>query len=169
MSATGETVEYYLSRRNRKSICKYSLPPNYSHVQQLTFFSQDEDMNYIADMCIKHNTKAIFFVQSATKAYKFYKQYADYSIFNCGKSDAHYKYVDEKAISTMLKNERFDKQFLITTSCFDAGTNITDRDVKIIVADIKDVSSLIQCLGRKRSIDGGDKVSFLSKLSITNN
>ena len=163
MSATGEKVEYYLSRRNRKNICQYSLSSNYSYVQQLTFFSQDEDVNYIADICIKHDTKAIFFIQSATKAYKFYKQYADYSIFNCGKSDAHYKYVDEEAISAMLKNEQFDKQFLITTSCFDAGANIIDRDVKIIVADIKDISSLIQCLGRKRSIDGGDKVSFFIK------
>ena len=163
MSATGEKVEYYLSRRNRKNICKYSLSSNYSYVQQLTFFLQDEDVNYIADMCIKHDTKAIFFIQSATKAYKFYKQYADYSIFNCGKSDAHYKYVDEEQISAMLKNEQFDKQFLITTSCFDAGANIIDRDVKIIVADIKDISSLIQCLGRKRSIDGGDKVSFFIK------
>lgn len=163
MSATGEAVEHYLSQKNRQNIYKYVLPPNYSHVEELTFFSREEDINYIADLCIKQEKKAIFFLQSATKAYELFKRYSKCSIFNCGKSDKHFKYVNEEEIAAMLKNECFEKQFLITTSCFDAGANIIDKNVKVIVADIKDFSSLIQCLGRKRILDAEDRVSFFIK------
>lgn len=164
MSATGEDVEKYLYSNTRCRIRKYALSPNYKHVSALTFFSQDEDVDYLAESIISKNEKAIIFIQSAEKAYKLFKKYSQYSIFNCSKNNSkHYKYVDEDKIRMMLEDERFNENLLITTSCLDAGTNIVDEDVKHIIADITDIGSLIQCLGRKRSQSKDDTVLFYIK------
>lgn len=163
MSATGENVEQYLSVNYRKRVRKYSLKPDYEYVSGLTFFSQDEDIDYLAEKAINENVKAIIFIQSAEKAYKLYCKYSQYSLFNCSTNNKHYKYTDEAKILSMLENECFNENLLITTSCLDAGTNIIDRNVKYIIADITDISSLIQCLGRKRSIDESDTAHFYIK------
>lgn len=163
MSATGEDVEHYLSDNYKQKVCKYELMPDYNYVSTLTFFSQSEDMDYFAEKFIGSEKKAIFFIQSAEKAYKLYKKYSQHCLFNCSKNNSHYKYVNEEKIENMLKNERFEEKLLITTARFDAGANIIDRDVKYIVADIIDIGSLIQCLGRKRSQSEDDTVSFFIK------
>lgn len=171
MSATGEDVEKYfdsyLSNKQKKMMRKYELPPDYSYVENLTFFSQYDDISYLAEKIINENKKAIIFIQSVDKAYKLYKKYSQYSLFNCSRYNESYKYVDEEKINTMLKNECFEENLLITTGCFDAGANIVDREVKYIVADIKDIGTLIQCLGRKRIIDSDDTVQFFIK-TLTN-
>lgn len=163
MSATGEDVEKYLYSSTRRKVHKYALSPNYEHVSDLTFFSQDEDIDYLADMVISKGEKAIIFIQSAEKAYKLFNKYSQHSLFNCSKDNKHYKDVDKDKIQSMLENERFEENLLITTSCFDAGTNIVDERVKYIIADITDIGSLIQCLGRKRSQSKDDTVSFYIK------
>lgn len=168
MSATGQDVEQYfnefLSNKRKKLIRKYELPPDYSYVTGLTFFSQDDDISYLAEKIINSNQKAMIFIQKAEKAYKLYKKYPQYSLFNCSKyNKSYYKYVDEEKIGTMLKNEYFEENLLITTSCLDAGANIIDEAVKYMIADIKDMGSLIQCLGRKRSINSDDTVQFFIK------
>lgn len=164
MSATGEDVERYLSSTTRRRIRRYKLSPNYEHVSALTFFSQDEDIDYLAETIISKHEKAIIFIQSAEKAYKLFKKFSEHSLFNCSKNNSkHYKYVDEEKIKTMLEKECFEENLLITTSCLDAGTNIVDERVKYIIADITDIGSLIQCLGRKRSQSKDDTVSFYIK------
>ena len=164
MSATGEDVERYLSSTTRRRIRRYKLSPNYEHVSALTFFLQDEDIDYLAETIILKHEKAIIFIQSAEKAYKLFKKFSEHSLFNCSKNNSkHYKYVDEEKIKTMLEKECFEENLLITTSCLDAGTNIVDERVKYIIADITDIGSLIQCLGRKRSQSKDDTVSFYIK------
>ena len=162
MSATGENVEKYLQGQYKR-ICTYRLPPDYSHVKRLTFFPQDDAMSDIAKHIIRSGEKGMFFIQSAKKAYKLFKEFEKYAIFNCGKSDNHYKYVDKDKINNMLQKQQFEENILVTTSCFDAGANIVDKKVKYVIADIVDVGSLIQCLGRKRSISADDKVEFYIK------
>ena len=164
MSATGEDVERYLSSTTRRRIRRYELTPNYEHVSDLTFFSQDEDIDYLAETVISKHEKAIIFIQSAEKAYKLFKKFSEHSLFNCSKNNSkHYKYVNEEKIKSMLEKECFEENLLITTSCLDAGTNIVDEKVKYIIADITDIGSLIQCLGRKRSQSKDDTVSFYIK------
>lgn len=165
MSATGEDVEKYLEldKKYKNKIRKYELSADYSHVSSLTFFQRTEDMDFLAERFIENGEKAIFFIQSAQKAYKLFKKFSKNSLFNCSAKSPLYRHVDNEKIDNMLKNERFEENILFTTSCFDAGANIVDRGLKYIVADIKDVGSLIQCLGRKRSVDKDDTVSFYIK------
>lgn len=164
MSATGEHVKNYINNTKGYSMKEYNLPITYDFIKQLTFFNLDDTMEEFIKECINSNDKAIFFIQSAKKAYELYNKYKDNCIFNCSKSnDEYYKYVDTKVIDSILENERFEKNILITTTCFDAGVNIIDKDLKHIVCDVEDVDTLIQCIGRKRLQDDEDKIYLYVK------
>lgn len=168
MSATGETmltmINKYVSKKNMHT---YSISPEYSHLSSLAFFYQNNTIQALAYKLKAQGKKAIFFIQSAADAHNLYKEFMDCSIFLCGKSSKngkkYYKDVDEDKITQMLTNQKFEELFLITTSCFDAGANIIDTDLHTVVIDMKNVSSLIQCLGRKRSQGVYDKLDVYIK------
>lgn len=164
MSATGEDMSNYMKDyTERNSLPKpkeYKLPFDYSFIRKLKFFFKDETMEKLIKSGISKGGKGIFFIQSAEKAYKLYSKYKKYCVFNCSSNNrTYYKYVDKDKIQNILINQRFEEQFLITTSCFDAGINIIDREVKHIIIDIVDIGSLTQCIGRKRIQDEDDKVT----------
>lgn len=165
MSATGNNMENYMRKYINENklpkYTKYDLPFDFSFIRNLKFFYRDNTIEELLKEGIRKKSKGIFFIQSAEKAYKLYKKYKDYCVFNCSENnEKYYKYVDKEKIQKILENERFEEQFLITTSCFDAGINIVDREVKHIVIDIIDFGSLIQCVGRKRIQDGNDKLNL---------
>ncbi|WP_129598455.1 DNA helicase [Anaerophilus nitritogenes] len=167
MSATGDYMKGYINEIKKIKTIDYELPIKFDFIKNLTFFNKDETLEKFIEEAIRKGDKSIFFIQSATKAYNLYKKYKKYCLFNCGKSDKHYKYVDVEKIDNMLKNERFDKLILITTTCMDAGVNINDEEVKHIVCDVKDLGVLIQCIGRKRIQSENDKIYLYIK-TITN-
>lgn len=153
MSATGDYMSRYIKNLKQLPIIEYELDIDYNFITELNFFNKDETMEDFADECIERNEKAIFFIQSATKAYNLHKKYKKHSMFNCGESDKHYKYVDENKIKNLLIEEGFTENILITTTAFDAGVNITTKshkEVGHIVLDVEDEGVLIQCLGRRR-------------------
>lgn len=153
MSATGDYMGRYIKNLKQLPVIEYELDIDYNFITELNFFNRDETMESFADECIERNEKAIFFIQSATKAYNLYKKYSKYSMFNCGESDKHYKYVDKDKIKDLLTEEGFTENILITTTAFDAGVNITTKshkEVGHIVLDVEDEGVLIQCLGRRR-------------------
>lgn len=173
MSATGEHMSQYMKKyiknNNLESAIEYEIPFDFSFMKQLTFFHKDSTMEELLKDRIKKGGKGIFFIQSAEKAYKLYSKFKKYSIFNCSANNTkYYEYVDKEKIKNLLISQRFEEQFLITTSCFDAGINIIDPEVKHIVIDIVDIGSLIQCIGRKRIQNDDDKVSVYIKI-INNN
>lgn len=169
MSATGDFVKEYINKVKKIKSIDYELNITYEYISSLKFFNKDESMELFMEEAIKNKDKAIFFIQSAKKAYELYFKYKDYCLFNCSKSNesGFYKYVDNNKITEMLKNERFEEQILITTSCLDAGVNIIDTDLKHIVVDIEDIGSLIQCIGRKR-IQSKDDTFHLYVKGISN-
>lgn len=168
MSATGEHMTRYMKKyiKDNKldAPIEYEIPFDFSFIKCLTFFNKDDTMEAFLKEGIEKGTKGIFFIQKAEKAYKLYSKYKEYCVFNCSSNNKkYYDYVEEKKIQQILKEQRFEEQFLITTACFDAGINIIDRDVKHIVIDIVDIDSLIQCMGRKRIQDEDDKVYIYIK------
>ena len=169
MSATGDTMLQIINKFNdrKKQPHFYSFEADYSHLCSLSFFYQDDTIKSIAYKLKKAGKKAIFFIQSVEDAHRLYKEFKDISLFLCGKNSNSgkrcYQDVDETKIENMLINQRFDEQFLITTSCFDAGANIIDTDLHTVIIDMKNVSSLIQCLGRKRSTGKDDKLNVFIK------
>jgi hypothetical protein len=169
MSATGDYVHKYLSNQRKLNTIDYTLEPNYSHIKLLTFYNKDSTLDMFLQLAIQSKEKAIFFIESAKKAYEFYSKYKEYCLFNCSKSnkDGYYKFVDEIKINQMLKDEKFNELILITTTCLDAGVNIKDNELKHIVCDVKDTGTIIQCVGRKR-INKDDNELYLYVKSITN-
>jgi hypothetical protein len=167
MSATGNHVKDYMGNVKKLKTIDYELPITFKFVKELRFFTRDRTLESFVQEAIEKNKKSIFFIQSATKAYELYEKYKDHAFFNCGKSDKHYKYVDEEKIAEMLKNERFEELILITTTAMDAGVNIVDESLSHIVCDVKDSGTLIQCIGRKRRQHKDDNI-YLHIKSITN-
>lgn len=163
MSATGDYMKNYITGVRKIETIDYEVPITYDFIKSLTFFNKDETLEAFIEEAIAKNHKAIFFIQSATKAYDLYKKYKKHCLFNCGKSDKHYKYVDKEKIKEMLKKERFEDQILITTTCMDTGVNINDIDLYHIVCDVKDIGVLVQCIGRKRLENKDDKIYLYVK------
>lgn len=167
MSATGnfmkDYLQEYISNNNLPQPYSYSLEKDYSYLQSLFFFYKEHTISELLRLAIEGKQKAIFFIHSAEKAYRLYKKYEKYCLFNCGEGSANKYPVDKEAVNRMLRNQKFDKQILITTTCMDAGVNIIDEDLHYIVCDIIDIGQLIQCIGRKRSQNPNDKLNLYVK------
>lgn len=163
MSATGNNMEEFLLNDGKKISYKYELEKEHNPAEVLEFFSKGEDIEYLISMIINKNEKAIVFIQSANEAYSLHMKYEQYSLFNCASNNILYKYVNEEKIDRMLETEMFEENILITTACLDTGVNIIDESVKHIIVDMSDISSMFQCLGRKRCVSEDDKVSFYIK------
>ncbi len=164
MSATGEDVEEYMRRTVKVKAVNYRVPFDWSFISTLNFYHNDASLPEFAKAVLEKGDRAIFFIQQARKAYEFYKQFSGYAVFNCSKqNEKYYKYVDEGKVKAMLKNQKFEENLLITTSCMDAGVNIIDLSVRFIFIDIKDIGSLIQCMGRKRVQSPDDKIHVYIK------
>lgn len=178
MSATGENIESYmrdyltdnaqkLGIREGIKPLKYKIPTNWSFINQLYFFYHEDAFKRKAEEVICKGTKAIFFIESAKKAYELYKQFEDNAIFCCSESNKDYaKYMDKEKLNQMLENERFEENLLITTACLDAGVNIKDKDVKEVMIDIRDLGSLIQCMGRRRIGRRKDNGAYSEKIDV---
>ncbi|MCR1833160.1 DEAD/DEAH box helicase family protein [Oceanobacillus caeni] len=168
MSATGDYMEQYLKKVRKIKSNKYSVPFDYSFIVSLNFFYKESVFDDLMEQFIDSGEKAIFFIDSAKDAYQLYVKYKDYCMFNCSKYNKdYYKYVSDKKVNRMLENERFeDDLILITTTTLDAGVNIIDDELFNIVVDVKDIGTLIQCIGRKRLKDS-DCINLYVK-AITN-
>lgn len=169
MSATGDYVKRYIKNVKKLNIIDYEIPIDFNFINELKFFNHLETLENFIKECIERNEKAIFFIQSAKQAFELYNKYKDNCLFNCSKSNTkYYKYVDKDKINNMLINEQFEENILITTSCMDAGVNIIDDRLNHIICDIKDIGTLIQCIGRKRIQGDNDRLYVYIK-SISNN
>ncbi|WP_025911956.1 DEAD/DEAH box helicase family protein [Priestia flexa] len=167
MSATGDSMVRYLNSNRRLPITVYEKKISYKFIKDLRFFHKNETIESLMDEAIKRKMKTIFFIQSAKKAYELHQKYKKHSLFNCSKSNSLYKHVDKEKISKMLEDEKFEELILITTTCMDAGVNIHDHNLQHIVCDVKDIGTLIQCIGRKRLCDESDGIYLVIK-SINN-
>lgn len=164
MSATGEeTLKYIENIEGVKVKERYSVEGNYDYINSIKFYNNHDTVKGLMQEWCRTGEKAIIFIQSAEKAYELYKEFKDFSIFNCSKSNPLFATVDEDEIDEILYRERFESQFLITTTAFDAGVNLIDLELHNIVVDVKNTSSLIQCVGRKRVQNLEDTVNLYVK------
>lgn len=161
MSATGGYMRQFINNFKNYDTIDYSVPLDFSFIRKLKYFSQNDTLDEHMENFIANGKKAIFFIESAEKAYELYEKFEDYALFNCSRSnDKYYKHVKQDKIESMLINERFDEQILITTTVMDAGVNIHDDELSNIVVDVRDIGTLIQCIGRKRLKNKNDKITL---------
>jgi hypothetical protein len=165
MSATDDAVQTFIKQHCNLQTMDYKLKADYGHIRKLEFFHHDENMEALVKQCIANNQKAIVFIQSAQEAYRLYRKYQTHCLFNCSKHNRKYMdKVDRDKISKMLVNQKFEELILITTLCLDAGVNIVDTDLHIIIIDAKDIDVLTQAAGRKRSQGSNDYLELYIKV-----
>lgn len=163
MSATGDHMKKYLGKHKGVKTIDYSIPLDFSFIKSLEFYRDKETLFEYLDMAISTNKKAIFFINDTSLAFSLHSRYKDQTLFNCSKSNKYYSFVNEDKINEMLRNERFEETVLITTTVFEAGVNIHDDELGIILCDnIRDTGTLIQCIGRKR-VKENEKISLILK------
>lgn len=171
MSATPKNMEEYIKRNigaypNGKNINikRYELPIKRDNINEIKFFYKDETLEELIEQFINEGTKAIFFIQSAKKAYDLYKNHKEHCLFNCSEYNReYYQYVNKDKIKKMLIEEKFEANILITTLCMESGINIKDENLKSIVLDVVGYEKIVQCYGRKRSKDENDKIDLYIK------
>ena len=177
MSATGDKTEEYVGGKDFLNIPtrKYELPIKFNFINSIVTYKKDEDLiDALRYEAIEHpNDKYIIFCDSAKKCYEYYINLKEYSMFLCSERNELYSEVDKDKVDAMLKNEKFECNFLFTTVCMDAGVNIVDPNVKGVIIDgIVDIDILIQCIGRKRFTDDKEKITLILrevKKTILNN
>lgn len=164
ITATSDKIRRYLTEEQKIELKEYKVEGE-NHISTLYFYKDDSAVNELMQYAVHSRNKAIFFINDVRKAYRLYKKYKDYAIFNCSRYNNQYrKHRCDSEMSDLIKNERFEKLILITTSALEVGFNILDTDIHNIVIDgIDDIDSIIQCIGRKRAKNTNDTVAVYIK------
>ena len=162
MSATEKDIVRYIERVKKVAIKdKYEIENTYDYINSVKFYNDTDTLKGLMQGWVETGEKALIFVHSAERAYELYKAFKKYSAFNCSNGNSTYsKYIDTDEMSNVVNNERFESQFLITTTSMDAGVNLVDLKLNNIVVDIKDTCSLIQAVGRKRVQNSDDTINL---------
>lgn len=160
MTATAYFIKSYLTDKLKLEINHYHIPNDYNFIEKLYFYENDDVVKRLL-FDLPKDEKAIYFT-SATKAHETSKL-LESCIFYCSKNNHDYsQYVNPETIEFIEENEKFEEQVLCTTKVMDCGVNIKDESIKHMIIDIADLSSIIQCIGRKR-IQGNEKIILYIK------
>lgn len=160
MTATAKLIKDYVKNQLKMEINHYYIKNEYDFIDKLYFYQDDNVVKKLL-FELPPDEKAIYFT-SAKKAYEM-SELLKSCAFYCSKNNYnYYKYVDSEVIDYIEENERFEEQILCTTKVMDCGVNIKDKSIKHMIVDIADLSSTIQCIGRKR-IKGNDKIIIYIK------
>jgi len=160
MTATANFIKRYLTEKLKLEINHYYIENNYNFIEKLYFYENDDVIEKLL-FDLPENEKAIYFT-SAKKAYEMSKLITS-SIFYCSKSNfTYHQYVDSEKITYIEENEMFEEQLLCVTKVMDVGANLIDNKIKHLIIDIADLTSIVQCIGRKR-IKGNEKIILYIK------
>lgn len=162
MSATAESFFEYMATdhiqndgndRGRGRVWKYFLKRNFDSVRTLSFYSEpDTLLRYINEKLTSNSDKVLWFCKSIDQAVKLHKMNAD-SSFLCSTSQQNKKYFKYLSDDTLIKEKEvttFKGKWLFTTKVLDNGFDLKDENIRVIVCDDFDITTIIQCIGRKR-------------------
>lgn len=170
VSATAKTFFKYLQDTKKvESKNSYRLDKDYSYVKKLFFYQADE-LNSIIDDILEDesDSKIVVFCNSGSRIIEMNKIYGEQADYYCSKGSRNYRlkkicgWIDEdgkQKVNTCIKQYSedcitFDRRILFTTSVLDNGVDLKDVKIKHIFTEIIDIDTMIQSLGRKRSLKG---------------
>lgn len=134
-------------------IKKYTIDSNYDYAN-ITFFNKKLYIYDLLRSLKSMDEKCIVFMQDIQLAYEIYQMFKDDALFLCSESNKeYYKYVNSLAIDNMLKNNKFEQLFMISTTVFENGNTLKDKDLNHMIIALNDIESIQQCIGRKRLDD----------------
>lgn len=150
MSATGDIAFKLFSF---EKAYRYFVDRDYDYIDKIYFYEDDKYVSKILK-AVPEDEKAIYFANSVKKAHNKYLEFKDESSFICSKGQDE---IYTRDITTnAIVNAKFATKYLIATKVIDNGINLKDKAIKHIICDIKDIVTVLQCIGRRR-IDADDK------------
>ena len=160
MTATGKYIKGYILDELELDIEHYYIENKYDFIEKLYFYENDKTIGKLL-IDLPEDEKAIYFT-SAKKAYEM-SEILKSCTFYCSNNNYNYRqYVNPEKITYIEENEKFEEQVLCCTKVADCGFNLKDDKIKHVIVDIADLSSIIQCIGRKRIVFG-DKIILYIK------
>lgn len=165
-----------LEKKKVKKKNHYILDKDYSYVEKLYYYQSDELVSII-DEILENETdsKIVVFCNVGRRIIEMSSIYKDKAYYYCSKSskDKNLKkicgWIDDsgrtKSTNDCIKYYSdelitFDKQILFTTSVLDNGVDLKDERIKHVFTEIIDIDTMIQSLGRKRSVNKNDTCTF---------
>lgn len=150
MSATGDIAFKLFSC---EKAYRYFVDRDYDYIDRIYFYEDDKYVSKVLKK-IPKNEKAIYFANSVKKAHNKYLEFKEESSFICskGQEEVYTRDITKNAIT----NKKFNTKYLMATKVIDNGINLEDKAIKHIICDVKDIVTVIQCIGRRR-IDADDK------------
>lgn len=174
VSATAKGFFKYLSDKGKvKKKYIYRMDKDYSYVKKLYIYQKKELTTIIDDILENElDSKIVVFCNSADRMAEMNAKYGDAAHYFCSSTSTDQKL---KKICGYQKETKkipecifdfpdgritFDKRILFTTIVLDNGVDLKDKKIKHIFTEIFDIDSMIQSLGRKRSLDADDTCTF---------
>jgi len=149
MSATAELIKEFYQNRIIK---EYYIEPDYSYIKRIVVFSNDNEFIDIINQ-IPENEKIIYFGGSKNKMKKFKSEIPNSDFVDSSNKDRN------NSVHQIIQKNNFDCRILFSTSVLDNGVSIIDKSLKHIFIDLADITTIIQCIGRKRIIEN-EKISI---------
>lgn len=174
ISATAKVFFKWLVDRNKvKKRNIFRIDKDYTYVKNLYFYQKEEIFAVIDDILENESdSKIVVFCNSAGRMHEMNRKYGDTADYYCSSSSSNKKLkamcgIDEKTkkvkdcISVYPDGRiTFEKRILFTTTVLDNGVDLKDEKIKHIFSEIFDADSMIQSLGRKRSLNDNDTCTF---------
>lgn len=159
MSATAKLFFRMLLERNKvKSSRYYTIEKDYSYVGKV-FFYKAKALSTLIDGILEKNPqdKTLVFCNSEDRMLEMHDIYKERAGYFCS-DDCKRKELKEICNPDGIKKHSedyitFDKQILFTTKVLDNGIDLKDTSIKHIFTELFDLDSMVQSLGRKRSLD----------------
>ncbi len=172
VSATAKTFFRYLIESNKvKKRNTYRLDKDYSYVSKLYYYEKNELTSIINDILDNEpDSKIVVFCNVGDRILEMNKIYKDAALYYCSKTTKDKKLREICGWNDSKRNDcikrysdkliTFDKRILFTTSVLDNGIDLKDCQIKHIFTEIIDIDTMIQSLGRKRSLEADDTCTF---------
>lgn len=141
----------------------YTLERNYDYIDNIIFYESDSDVLDILRNLPPYE-KAIYFasrIEDSAMGSRTLKN----ARFICSQYNRQFrKFSDNESYKQIIEEEKFHCKILMTTSVLDNGINIKDNQLKHILIDLMDETTIIQCVGRKRILSNDDRITIYCKL-----
>ena len=160
LSATADKTVKFLEQKCNVHFKRYDFEGLRKTIHLVTY-KDEKELDQIVDIGITEGIKTILFTNDLHYGVKLTERYERYATFNCSETNYYfYKYVNKNEIKYIEENEKFKKNILITSTAMDCGLNICDDTVNnIVIHNIHDIDTIIQCIGRKRIMRETDNIT----------
>lgn len=157
MTATPTILQFYFKQNNLKFDYEYELDTDYSYLENvIAYNNKDSALSIINE--IPQDEQIIYF-GSVKRALEISQTFGGAFICSRYNKDYYNKYVvgteNEEELNRIITSQKFNNHILCTTIALDNGINLSSKsNIKHIIIEVSDLDTFIQCLGRRRVIDG---------------